>query len=69
MVYPSACVGGIEKGGNILMNVGPMGNGKWDEKDVEIFRGVGRCAEMNGEGIYGTERTDLPGGNLGVTTM
>lgn len=56
------------KGGNILMNVGPMGNGKWDEKDVEIFRGVGRWLEMNGEGIYGTERTDLPVQPWGVTT-
>lgn len=56
------------KGGNILMNVGPMGNGKWDEKDVEIFRGVGRWLEMNGEGIYGTERTGLPVQPWGVTT-
>lgn len=56
------------KGGNILMNVGPMGNGKWDEKDVEIFRGVGRWLQMNGEGIYGTERTDLPVQPWGVTT-
>lgn len=56
------------KSGNILMNVGPMGNGKWDEKDVEIFRGVGRWLEMNGEGIYGTERTDLPVQPWGVTT-
>lgn len=56
------------KGGNILMNVGPMGNGKWDEKDVEIFRGVGRWLEMNGEGIYGTVRTDLPVQPWGVTT-
>lgn len=56
------------KGGNILMNVGPMGNGKWDEKDVEIFRGVGDWLKVNGEGIYGTERTDLPIQQWGVTT-
>lgn len=56
------------KGGNILMNVGPMGNGKWDEKDVEIFRGVGRWLSVNGEAIYGNERTDLPVQPWGVTT-
>ncbi|MBD5267237.1 MAG: alpha-L-fucosidase [Bacteroides sp.] len=56
------------KGGNILMNVGPMGNGKWDEKDVEIFRGVGEWLKVNGEGIYGAERSDLPVQQWGVTT-
>lgn len=56
------------KGGNILMNVGPMGNGKWDDRDVEVFRGVGRWLEKNGESIYGTQRTDLPAQPWGVTT-
>jgi hypothetical protein len=57
-----------EKGGNILMNVGPMGNGKWDETDVEIFRGVGDWLKVNGEAIYGNEKTGLPIQNWGVTT-
>lgn len=56
------------KGGNILMNVGPMGNGKWDVRDVEIFKGVGRWLEKNGESIYGATRTDLPQQPWGVTT-
>ncbi|MBD8347571.1 alpha-L-fucosidase [Dysgonomonas sp. HGC4] len=56
------------KGGNILMNVGPMGNGKWDEKDVEIFKGVGKWLSVYGEAIYGNERTDLPVQTWGVTT-
>lgn len=56
------------KGGNILMNVGPMGNGKWDEKDVEIFKGVGKWLSVYGEAIYGNERTDLPIQIWGVTT-
>lgn len=56
------------KGGNILMNVGPMGNGKWDKKDVDIFLGVGRWLEKNGESIYGAQRTDLPVQPWGVTT-
>ncbi|MDR2040319.1 MAG: alpha-L-fucosidase [Bacteroidales bacterium] len=56
------------KGGNILMNVGPMGNGKWDEKDVQIFKGVGEWLKVNGEAIYGNEKTGLPIQNWGVTT-
>ncbi len=56
------------KGGNILMNVGPMGNGKWDEKDVKIFRGVGDWLKVNGEAIYDNLKTGLPVQNWGVTT-
>ena len=56
------------KGGNVLMNVGPMGDGKWDEKDVQIFRGIGQWLKVNGEAIYGNEKTGLPVQNWGVTT-
>lgn len=56
------------KGGNILMNVGPMGNGKWDEKDMQIFHDIGKWLSANGEGIYGTASTDLPQQPWGVTT-
>lgn len=56
------------KGGNILMNVGPMGNGKWDETDVRIFKGVGDWLKINGEAIYGSERTTIPPQNWGVIT-
>ncbi len=56
------------KGGNILMNVGPMGNGKWDQRDVDIFRGIGKWLKVNGESIYGSRRTDLPVQPWGVTT-
>lgn len=56
------------KGGNILMNVGPMGNGKWDETDVRIFKEVGDWLKMNGEAIYGNLKTGLPVQNWGVTT-
>jgi alpha-L-fucosidase len=56
------------KGGNILMNVGPMGNGKWDDTDVKIFQGVGNWLKVYGEAIYGNEKTDLPIQQWGVTT-
>lgn len=57
------------KGGNILMNVGPMGNGKWDIKDVEIFNGIGKWLKINGKAIYGNTKTDLPLQSWGVTTQ
>jgi alpha-L-fucosidase len=57
------------KGGNILLNVGPMGNGKWDTRDVNIFNAIGAWMDKNGESIYGTERTnDIPIPNWGVIT-
>ncbi len=56
------------KGGNILMNVGPMGNGKWDNKDISVFEGVGAWLKINGEAIYNNERTDIPLPEWGVTT-
>jgi hypothetical protein len=45
-----------------------MGNGKWDDKDVSIFQGVGKWLSVNGEAIYGNEKTDLPLQVWGVTT-
>lgn len=57
------------KGGNILMNVGPMGNGEWDNQDVEIFKGVGNWLKIQGEAIYGNEKTDIPVPQWGVTTQ
>lgn len=57
------------KGGNILLNVGPMGNGEWNEKDVAICKGVGDWLNLNGEAIYGVQKTDLPIQSWGVTTQ
>lgn len=57
------------KGGNILMNVGPMGNGKWNDRDVDIFKGVGDWLKIYGEAIYGNEKTDIPVPQWGVTTQ
>jgi alpha-L-fucosidase len=48
------------RGGNVLLNVGPMGNGKIDPKDVAILEGVGAWMKGNGESIRGTEATPLP---------
>ncbi len=48
------------RGGNILMNIGPMGTGKVDPKDIAILQGIGEWWRVNGESIRGTTRTPLP---------
>ena len=48
------------RGGNILMNMGPRGDGTVDPVDVKIFQGIGAWWRINGESIRGTTRTPLP---------
>jgi alpha-L-fucosidase len=48
------------KGGNVLMNVGPMGTGKFAPEDMAILKGIGAWMNVNSEAIYGAERTPLP---------
>ena len=47
------------RGGNLLMNVGPMGTGKIDPADVAILHGIGEWWKVNAESIRGTTRTPL----------
>ncbi|MGH9523085.1 MAG: alpha-L-fucosidase [Terriglobales bacterium] len=48
------------RGGNILMNIGPMGDGEIDPRDKPILAGIGRWMSVNGASIYGSEATPLP---------
>lgn len=57
------------RGGNLLMNVGPMGNGEIDPVDVTILEGIGNWLIPNGESIYGVERTPLAVQGWGDTTI
>jgi len=47
------------RGGNELMNIGPMGNGRMDPADLAILQGIGKWWKINGESIRGTTRTPL----------
>ncbi len=60
--------GAANKGGNILMNVGPMGNGKMDPRDIAILNGIGDWMRVNGESIYGTTTSPLNPQSWGETT-
>ena len=56
------------RGGNVLMNVGPMGDGRIDPKDVEILKGIGAWWQIYGYSIRGTTRTPLPVQTWGEST-
>jgi len=57
------------RGGNLLMNVGPMGNGEVDPVDVKLLTQIGDWLIPNGESIYGVERTPLAVQGWGDTTL
>jgi alpha-L-fucosidase len=57
------------RGGNLLMNIGPKGDGTFDEKDVTILKGIGAWIDKNGESIYGTKASPLPLQSWGVSTL
>ncbi|HTL67094.1 MAG TPA: alpha-L-fucosidase [Lacunisphaera sp.] len=58
----------VGKGGNILMNIGPRGDGTIAPEDQAILRGIGAWMQPNGESIYGCDRTPLPVQPWGTST-
>jgi alpha-L-fucosidase len=42
------------KGGNFMVGVSPMANGKFDQRTQDDLRWTGRWLQMNGEAIYAT---------------
>ncbi|MFA4870589.1 MAG: alpha-L-fucosidase [Pedobacter sp.] len=57
------------RGANLLMNLGPKGDGTFDQKDKNILDSVGAWLSKNGAAIYGTEKGKLPIPAWGVTTQ
>ncbi len=57
------------RGGNLLMNIGPKGNGEVDPIDIGILTTIGSWLKQNGEAIYGFRKTMLPKQSWGETTM
>jgi len=57
------------RGGNLLMNIGPMGNGNIDTRDLTILDGISHWMKTNSESIYGTQKSPLPLQSWGVCTQ
>jgi alpha-L-fucosidase len=47
----------VSKGGNYLLNVGPMADGVIPQPSQDILRTVGRWLQLNGEAVYGASAT------------
>jgi alpha-L-fucosidase len=47
----------VSKGGNYLLNVGPIADGTIPQPSQDILRTVGRWLKVNGEAIYGADST------------
>src|SRR3954469_10273251 len=57
----------VSKGGNYLLNVGPMADGTIPQVSQDILRTVGRWLQVNGEAVYGAGVTPF-GEELGETS-
>jgi len=55
-------------GGNYLLNVGPRADGTIPPPSVRRLKEIGKWMEVNGESIYGSERSPIGGGMIGRTT-
>ncbi len=58
----------VARGGNTLMNIGPMGNGEIDPSDLKILTGIGEWMDVNEASIRGAGRTPLPVQSWGEST-
>jgi alpha-L-fucosidase len=47
----------VSKGGNYLLNVGPMADGVIPQPSQDVLRSVGRWLKLNGEAVYGAGPT------------
>ncbi|WP_312340280.1 alpha-L-fucosidase [Sphingobacterium sp.] len=56
-------------GGNILMNIGPKGDGSIDDPDVAILKGLGQWMKGNSESIIDVAPSGLPRQPWGVITQ
>ncbi|RKE52378.1 alpha-L-fucosidase [Sphingobacterium detergens] len=55
-------------GGNILLNIGPKGDGSFDEPDVTILEGIAAWMAKNKESVIDVEPSPLPRQQWGVIT-
>ncbi len=59
------CAGGD---GNLLLNVGPMPNGRIEPRQAEVLEGLGDWLRKHGKSIYGTRGGPFKPGQYGAST-
>lgn len=59
----------VSKGGNYLLNIGPMADGTIPQPSVATLREVSAWMQVNGESIYGTTASPLPEQSWGRSTV
>ena len=59
----------VSRGGNLLLNIGPMGNGAFDSRDTQILDSIALWMEKNKASVIGAEASPLPLQNWGVVTQ
>jgi len=57
------------RGGNLLLNIGPKGDGTFAEDDRRILDAIAQWWKVNGESILGTVRTPLAPQSWGESTL
>lgn len=58
----------VSKGGNMILNVGPMGNGAFPPQSLAILQQIGQWMALNGESIYGCGKAGLDKPDFGRFT-
>lgn len=59
----------VSKGGNLLLNVGPKGDGTISDADTRILRGIGAWMDVNSAAIYGCGEASMPMQGWGYVTQ
>lgn len=57
------------KGGNFLLNVGPMANGEFPPESINRLEAIGKWMKLNGEAIYGTKASPFKELSFGRCTQ
>lgn len=58
----------VSRGGNLMMNIGPMGNGRFAPEDIAILNGIADWMTYYKHTVIGAARSPLPLQNWGAVT-
>jgi alpha-L-fucosidase len=59
----------VSRGGNYILNIGPMGDGSVVPYEADVLRGTGKWLQQNGEAIYDTQPQPFRKLDFGFSTV